>query len=84
VFVLDDRVEVHSPGGLPNSVTVERVKAGLAHVLRNPNIYTFFRRAGLVTDTGNGVRRAMRLVKEAVGIEPAFYEQGAESREKEG
>ncbi|GBC97000.1 hypothetical protein HRbin16_02816 [bacterium HR16] len=79
VFVLDDRIEVHSPGGLPNSVTVEMVKAGLAHVLRNPHIYTFFRRAGLVTDTGNGVRRAMRLVKEAVGAEPVFSEQGTET-----
>lgn len=79
IFILDDRVEVRSPGRLPNTVTVEMIKAGLAHVLRNPALYSFFVRAGLVTDTGNGFRRAMFLVKEAIGREPDIREEGNET-----
>ncbi|MDW8069389.1 MAG: putative DNA binding domain-containing protein [Anaerolineae bacterium] len=79
IFILDDRVEVRSPGLLPNTVTVEMIKAGLAHVLRNPLLYSFFVRAGFVTDTGNGFRRAMLLVKEAIGREPDIRQEGMET-----
>ena len=78
VFILDDRVEVRSPGGFPNTVTVDMVKSGLAHVLRNPLLYTFFYRAGFVTDTGNGMHRAIEMVEAAVGKEPDVGEQGNE------
>ena len=78
LFVLDDRVEFHSPGNLPNTVTVDMMKAGLAHVLRNPLIYTFFARAGLVTDTGNGIRRAVQKIRAATGAEPEIAEKGNE------
>jgi len=76
---MDDRVEVRSPGLLPNTVTVEMIRAGLAHVLRNPLLCSFFVRAGFVTDTGNGFRRAMLLVREAVGREPDILEEGNET-----
>ena len=79
IFIMDDRVEVRSPGLLPNTVTVEMIRAGLAHVLRNPLLYSFFVRAGFVTDTGNGFRRAMLLVREAVGREPDILEEGNET-----
>ena len=78
LFILDDRVEVRSPGGLPNTVTVEMIKSGLAHVLRNPLLYTFFYRAGYVTDTGNGIRRVIQTVREATGKEPLIREEGNE------
>ena len=35
-------------------------------------------RMGLVTDTGNGVRRVFQLVREAIGEEPSIYEEGNE------
>jgi ATP-dependent DNA helicase RecG len=79
IFIMDDRVEVRSPGLLPNTVTVEMIRAGLAHVLRNPLLCSFFVRAGFVTDTGNGFRRAMLLVREAVGREPDILEEGNET-----
>jgi ATP-dependent DNA helicase RecG len=78
VFVLDDRVEIRSPGLLPNTVTVDMVKDGMAHVLRNPQLYAFFLKARYVTDTGNGLRRVIREVKETVGKEPEIGEQGNE------
>ena len=38
LLVFDDRVEVRVPGGLPNSVRLDQLPAGV-HVLRNPTVY---------------------------------------------
>ena len=73
VFVFDDRVEVRTPGGLPNTATIEAIRLGAAHVLRNPAIYTLFSRWGLVTGIGTGVYRAIHQVLQATGKEPDLY-----------
>jgi ATP-dependent DNA helicase RecG len=77
LFVFDDRVEIHTPGKLPNTVTEESMRAGI-HVIRNPHIYSRLSDAGLVTRAGTGVRRIIRLVKETtgkdVGIEARDFE----------
>lgn len=67
LFIFDNRVELRTPGALPNTVTIEAIRLGAAHVLRNPTIYTFFSRWGLVTGIGTGVYRAIHLVQKAVG-----------------
>lgn len=66
LFIFDDRVEIHTPGKPPNTVDEGAMRAG-AHVMRNPRIYARLSDAGLVTRAGTGVRRIIRLVKEAVG-----------------
>jgi len=68
LFIFDDRVEVHTPGKPPNTVTEGAMRAGV-HVVRNPRIYARLSDAGLVTRAGTGVRRMVRLVKEATGRE---------------
>jgi ATP-dependent DNA helicase RecG len=78
VFVFDDRVEIRTPGGLPNSVTVEAVRLGAAHVLRNPTIYTLFSRYGLVTGVGSGVYRAIQQVRAITGRELTLSLEGNE------
>lgn len=78
IFVYDDRVEVRTPGGLPNTVTVESMKLGASHVLRNPAVYTLFSRWGLVTGIGSGVYRAIRSIEAATGQEPILIQQGNE------
>jgi ATP-dependent DNA helicase RecG len=78
LFIFDDRVEVRTPGGLPNTVTIEAIKLGAAHVLRNPTLYTMFSRLGMVTGIGSGVYRTIQLVKQATGQEPAFFSEGNE------
>lgn len=78
LFIYDDRVEIRTPGGLPNTVTIEAVKLGAAHVLRNPTIYTLFSRLGMVTGIGSGVYRTIQLVKQAIGQEPAIFSEGNE------
>jgi ATP-dependent DNA helicase RecG len=66
LFILDDRVEIHTPGRAPNTVDEEAMRAGV-HVVRNPHIYARLSDAGLVTRAGSGIRRIIRLVKEATG-----------------
>jgi ATP-dependent DNA helicase RecG len=66
LFILDDRIEVHTPGKPPNTVDAEAMRAG-AHAVRNPRIYARLSDAGLVTRAGTGVRRIIRLIKEATG-----------------
>jgi len=63
IIVYDNRVEIRTPGKLPNSVTIESIKIGGSHVLRNPTIYNLLYKMGLVTDLGSGVRRMIQLMK---------------------
>ena len=66
LFILDDRIEIHTPGKAPNTVDEEAMRAGV-HVVRNPHIYARLSDAGLVTRAGSGIRRMIRLIKEATG-----------------
>ena len=66
IFIFTNRVEFHTPGNLPNSVTIESMKIGGSHVLRNPTLYNFLAKMGLVTDIGSGVKRIITLVRETV------------------
>ncbi len=77
VIVYDDRLEVRSPGRLPNTITLESLLYGI-HVLRNPIIYNMFLRLGLVTDAGSGIPRSIRLVRNATGGEATFRLEGNE------
>jgi ATP-dependent DNA helicase RecG len=68
LFVFDDRIELHTPGRPPNGVDADAMRSG-AHVVRNPWIYARLSDAGLVTRAGTGIRRIVRLVREATGRE---------------
>lgn len=69
LLVFDDRVEVRTPGGLPNSVRLDQLPAGV-HVPRNPTVYNLLLKRGLVTDAGSGIPRMIRLLREKTGLEP--------------
>ncbi|MCL0048134.1 putative DNA binding domain-containing protein [Dehalococcoidia bacterium] len=74
ILIFKDRIEIHSPGRLPNTVTIESMKVGGAHVLRNPTIYNFFAKMGLVTDIGSGVKRIIESVKKTLQEEVQLME----------
>ncbi|MCS7055963.1 MAG: putative DNA binding domain-containing protein [Thermoflexales bacterium] len=63
VLLFDNRLEIRSPGRLPNAVTEAALLQGAAHVLRNPKLYLIFYSAGLVTHLGSGVRRAKAAIE---------------------
>lgn len=68
LFVLTDRVEVHSPGRPPNTVDADAMRAGV-HIPRNPHIYSRTAEAQLATRAGTGIRRIARLLRQAHGTE---------------
>ena len=72
ISVYSDRMEVISPGALPNGMTVEKVKAG-QRVPRNHNIINVLRDYGLMEHQGMGIRRTVipSMLKHN-GTEPDF------------
>jgi len=78
ILIFKDRVEIRSPGRLPNTVTIESMKVGGSHVLRNPTIYNLFVKMGLVTDVGSGVARLIRIIRENINKEVELKEVGNE------
>ena len=61
VFIFDDRIEVISPGKLPNTLNEDNVKY-YTSIARNPIIYSNCAFAGLpFTGIGSGIPRAMNL-----------------------
>ena len=58
IFIFDDRVEIHSPGSLPNGLTVEDIKNGTS-MPRNMFLFTNANYLLPYTGTGSGVRRAL-------------------------
>jgi ATP-dependent DNA helicase RecG len=77
VFLFEDRLEIRSPGPLPNSVTLENVRAGI-HVERNPIILSLMSKLGLMTRLGTGIVRIYRLAAERGLPEPELEESGSE------
>ncbi|ETX02568.1 MAG: hypothetical protein ETSY1_03105 [Candidatus Entotheonella factor] len=77
LLIFDDRVEIRSPGGLPNTITLEALPLGV-HVLRNPTIYNMLLRMGLVTDAGSGFPRMIARMRDWTGREPTWRLEGNE------
>ena len=80
LFLFDDRIEVRSPGRLPNSVTLENIRLGV-HAERNRAIATLLTQLGYMSAIGTGVPRLIiRLSRQLSGREPEFKLVGEELR----
>ncbi|ADG81945.1 RNA-binding domain-containing protein [Thermincola potens] len=77
VFVFVDRLEIISPGRLPNTVTVEKMKTGVSFS-RNPFLMKYMENFRYVDRLGRGVPMVISEMKKSVGIEPVFEERGEE------
>ncbi|MGD2247151.1 MAG: putative DNA binding domain-containing protein [Candidatus Methanofastidiosia archaeon] len=69
LFIFDDRIEIRTPGKLPNTVTIESMKMAGSHVLRNPTLYNLLYKIGMVTDIGSGVYRMIKSIREKLNKE---------------
>ena len=70
--VYRDRLEVTSPGALPNGMTVDKMKGG-QQTPRNTNLVRILRDYGMMDDRGMGMRRkVIPLLREHNGCEPEF------------
>lgn len=74
IFIFDNRVEIHSPGTLPNGLTIEDVKNGTS-MPRNMFLFTNANYLLPYTGAGSGVRRALEYDPNAV------FSNGVEDKE---
>lgn len=58
-MIFDDRVELISPGMLPNNLTVENIRYGIS-IIRNPLIASFAIKELPYRGTGTGILRALK------------------------
>jgi len=77
IFLFEDRLQISSPGRLPNGVTVEKMK-GSTHVPRNPLLMKFLQDYHFVEKLGRGIPMVVREMKKLGGREPEFRESGEE------
>lgn len=74
ILIFDNRLEIMSPGRLPNTVTLENIKLGV-HSERNQLIVSYLAKMGYMTQIGTGIIRMIRLLKEHTGREPDLEER---------
>ena len=74
VMMFDDRLEIHSPGKLPNIVTVENIKH--ERFSRNPRIARTLTEFGWVREMNEGVKRIYSEMESYFLHEPKYTEPG--------
>ena len=76
VSLYRDRLEIISPGQLPNGVTVEKMKEGVVRVARNDLLKEILRDYGYIEHYGMGVRnRIIESMRTHNSTEPDLVEQ---------
>ena len=72
--VFSDRVDITSPGSLPNHLTVEQVKAGAHPRTRNDSMGHYMAGMGYMEKRGRGWLIMQREMREFNGTEPALIQ----------
>jgi len=62
IFIFKNRIEILSPGHLPNNLTVENIKSGNSN-MRNPILASFATKLLPYRGLGNGIIRALNAYK---------------------
>jgi ATP-dependent DNA helicase RecG len=69
LYIFDDRIEIRSPGALPNGVTLKNIRTHYSKP-RNETIARVLFNLGYVNTLGSGIPRMIRLMREHSGREP--------------
>ncbi|MBI4778768.1 putative DNA binding domain-containing protein [Candidatus Desantisbacteria bacterium] len=77
MFIFDNRLEIRSPGRLPNSASLEKLSLGDHHP-RNRLLFLFLETMGYGERIGTGIPRMIKRCKENAYPEPKFEEKGEE------
>jgi len=80
IMLFDDRLEVISPGKLPNTVTIEKLKAGVSYAV-NPVIVKFMENLNYIDKLGRGLPMVHQEARK-LGKEVVFEEFGEEFKVK--
>ena len=59
IFIFDDRIEILSPGHLPNNLTVENIQSGNSNI-RNPILTSYATKVVPYRGLGSGILRALK------------------------
>lgn len=59
IFIYNNRIEIISPGHLPNNLTIENIKSGNSNI-RNPILSSYATKITPYRGLGTGVRRALK------------------------
>ncbi len=78
IFLFDDRIEFISPGRLPNTVSIEKLKLGVSYA-RNPVIVKFMENLRYIDKLGRGLPMVYRVGAEG-NKQVVFEEIGEEFR----
>jgi ATP-dependent DNA helicase RecG len=78
VYVFFDRIEIRSPGSLPNTVTIEKMKVGSVSVARNPFIISYLVEFKYVERLGRGALSILQNMERLGAPEPLLKEEGEE------
>jgi predicted HTH transcriptional regulator len=76
VSMFQDRIEVSSPGGLPQGITEDEYLAGGLAIARNPILANVFFRLGYIERFGTGIPRILQEYAEC-DVYPSFIVRGA-------
>ncbi|MBR6459661.1 MAG: putative DNA binding domain-containing protein [Actinomycetaceae bacterium] len=71
VSMFDDRVEIVSPGGLPDGMSKEEYLHGKVSVFRNPIVSNVFFRLGIIETFGTGIIK-IKQAYEQLKLKPQF------------
>jgi ATP-dependent DNA helicase RecG len=76
LFIFEDRIELYSPGGLPNTITLETMK--YKQFSRNQTLVSFLTGLGFMERRGKGILRMINLMREYNLPPPRFELIGEE------
>jgi ATP-dependent DNA helicase RecG len=79
VVLFPDRIEIKSPGSIPNTLTVEKMKQGIMYH-RNPVLVQYLYDAGYVERLGRGVRSCVEIMRKYNGTEIDIATDQAETK----
>jgi ATP-dependent DNA helicase RecG len=74
IYIFDNRVEIVSPGNLPNTITEENIKYGV-HIERNPTILSFLEKDPWFSYSGrgSGIPSVLKMCNQA-GVKVEFLD----------
>lgn len=77
IFMFDDRIEFRSPGRLPNTVTIEKMKIGVSFA-RNPFLVKYMENMRYIDQLGRGIPMIIKNMISISNKEPELSEIGEE------
>lgn len=77
IFMFDNRIEFHSPGRLPNTVTIDKMKIGISYA-RNPFLVKYMENLRYIDQLGRGIPMILKTMKETGAKQPLLQESGEE------